>query len=255
MMSNNLVKVEDDFQEENEINIYDLINIFLKNIKLFVIVSILGVVISCIYVAKRIIFDKNNTIYINYTLNYQEINSYIGKDIYYPKKSPKEILLDNKYIELLFENPELKALYEEKVKKDRDSIDTKRQFLINNKILETSSIKELTKNEAEKELLEKTEKTLFKNLTLYAEGLKQGIEQFKQNERKAEAGLYPYNNLLYQLPKWFNDESILFETQTEINFLQKKESMNLFAVILIGGILLTAGYYTLSFMSQSKKTK
>ena len=115
--------------------------------------------------------------------------------------------------------------------------------------------KVIPKNEAEKELLEKTEKNLFKNLTLYAEGLKQGIEQFKQNERKAEAGLYPYNNLLYQLPKWFNDESILFETQTEINFLQKKESMNLFAVILIGGILLTAGYYTLSFMSQSKKTK
>lgn len=115
--------------------------------------------------------------------------------------------------------------------------------------------KVIPKNEAEKELLEKTEKTLFKNLTLYAEGLKQGIEQFKQNERKAEAGLYPYNNLLYQLPKWFNDESTLFENQTEINFLQKKESMNLFAVILIGGILLTAGYYTLSFMSQSKKTK
>lgn len=115
--------------------------------------------------------------------------------------------------------------------------------------------KVIPKNEAEKELLEKTEKTLFKNLTLYAEGLKQGIEQFKQKERKAEAGLYPYNNLLYQLPKWFNDESNLFENQTEINFLQKKESMNLFAVILIGGILLTAGYYTLSFMSQSKKTK
>ena len=94
--------------------------------------------------------------------------------------------------------------------------------------------KVIPKNEAEKELLEKTEKTLFKNLTISAEGLKQGIEQFKQNERKAEAGLYPYNNLLYQLPKWFNDESILFETQTEINFLQKKESMNL---------------------SQSKKTK
>nr|DAK44015.1 MAG TPA: hypothetical protein [Caudoviricetes sp.] len=115
--------------------------------------------------------------------------------------------------------------------------------------------KVIPKNEAEKELLEKTEKTLFKNLTLYAEGLKQGIEQFKQKERKAEAGLYPYKDLLYQLPKWFDDESILFKDQTEINFLQKKESMNLFAVILIGGILLTAGYYTLSFMSQSKKTK
>lgn len=152
-MQNNLIKVEDDFQEENEMSIYDIVNIFIKNIKLFVIVSILGVVISCIYIAKRIIFDKNNTIYINYTLNYQEINSYIGDNVYYPKKNPKEILLDNKYIELLFENPELKALYEEKVKEDRDSIDTKRQFLINNKILETSSIKELTKNEAEKELI------------------------------------------------------------------------------------------------------
>ena len=152
-MSNNLVKVEDDFQEENEINIYDLINIFIKNIKLFIIVSIIGLIVTCLYIGKRIAFGKNNIIYINYTLNYQEINSYIGDNIYYPKRNPKEILLDNKYIELLFENPDLKALYEEKVKEDRDSIDTKRQFLVNNRILETSSIKELTKNEAEKELI------------------------------------------------------------------------------------------------------
>ena len=152
-MQNNIIKIEDDFQEENEMSIYDIVNIFIKNIKLFVIVSILGVVISCIYIAKRIIFDKNNTIYINYTLNYQEINSYIGDNVYYPKKNPKEILLDNKYIELLFENSELKSLYEKKVKEDRDNVNTKRQFLINNKILETSSIKELTKNEAEKELI------------------------------------------------------------------------------------------------------
>ena len=62
-------------------------------------------------------------------------------------------MLDNKYIELLFENPDLKALYEQKVKEDRDSIDTKRQFLINNKILETLSIKELTKNKDEQELI------------------------------------------------------------------------------------------------------
>ncbi|EGN65447.1 hypothetical protein HMPREF0401_02243 [Fusobacterium animalis 11_3_2] len=152
-MSNNLVKVEDDFQEENEINIYDLISIFIKNIKLFMIVSIIGLIVTCLYIGKRIIFDKNNTIYINYTLNYEEMNSYIGNNVYYPKKNPKEILLDNKYIDLLFKNPELKALYEEKVKEDRDSTDTKRQFLINNKILETLSIKELTKNEAEKELI------------------------------------------------------------------------------------------------------
>lgn len=152
-MQNNLMKVEDEFQEENEINIYDLINIFIKNIKLFAIVSILGIAISCLYITKRIIFDKNNIIYINYTLNYEEINSYIGKDIYYPKKSPKEVLLDNKYIDLLFENPELKALYEEQVKEDRNNVNTKRQFLINNKILETLTIKELTKNKEEQELI------------------------------------------------------------------------------------------------------
>ena len=152
-MQNNLMKMEDEFYEENEINIYDLINIFIKNIKLFILISILGIIISCQYIAKRIILDKHNIIYINYTLNYEEINSYIGKDIYYPKKSPKEILLDNKYIDLLFENPELKALYEEKVKEDRDNVNTKRQFLTNNKVLETSTIKELTKNKDEQELI------------------------------------------------------------------------------------------------------
>lgn len=152
-MQNNLMRVEDNFQEEDEINIYDLINIFIKNIKIFFIVTILGILITCLYIGVRIIFFKNNTSYINYTLNYEEINSYIGKDIYYPKKNPKEILLDNKYIDLLFENPELKALYEKKIKEDRDNVNTKRQFLINNKVLETLSIKELTKDEKEKELI------------------------------------------------------------------------------------------------------
>ncbi len=152
-MQNNLIKVEDEFQEENGISIYELINIFIKNIKLFIRVTILGIIITCLYIGVRTIFFKNNTLYINYTLNYEEINSYIGKDIYYPKKSPKEILLDNKYIDLLFENPELKIFYEEKVKEDRDNVNTKRQFLINNKILETSSIKELTKNKEEQELI------------------------------------------------------------------------------------------------------
>ena len=152
-MQNNLMRVEDNFQEEDEINIYDLINIFIKNIKMFFIVTILGILITCLYIGVRIIFFKNNTSYINYTLNYEEINSYIGKDIYYPKKNPKEILLDNKYIDLLFENPELKSLYEKKIKEDRENVNTKRQFLINNKMLETLSIRELTKNKDEQELI------------------------------------------------------------------------------------------------------
>ena len=141
-MSNNLVKVEDDFQEENEINIYELINIFLKNIKLFVIVSILGIIVTCLYIGKRIIFDKNSVLAINYTLNYAELESYLGGKVYYPKKSPNEILLEDKYLEKFFENKELKEYYEKNVKENRDNINTKRQFLIDNKVLENISRKE-----------------------------------------------------------------------------------------------------------------
>ena len=118
-MSNKLVKVEDNFYEEDEISIYEILNIFIKNIKIFIIVTIIGLIATCLFIAKKIIFDKNNTTYINYTLNYQEIKSYMG-EIYYPKKNPKEILLDDKYLALLFENPELKNLYEEKVKENKD---------------------------------------------------------------------------------------------------------------------------------------
>ena len=100
----------------------------IKNIKVFFIISTIGIIVTGIYIGKKIFFGKNNIIYIDYTLNYEEINSYIGNNIYYPKKNPEGILLDNKYLELLFENPELKALYEEKVKEDRDNIATKRRF-------------------------------------------------------------------------------------------------------------------------------
>ena len=150
-MSNKLVKVEDNFYEE-EFNIYDFIDIFFKNIKIFIIVTIIGLIATCLFIAKKIIFDKNNTTYINYTLNYQEIKSYMG-EIYYPKKNPKEILLDDKYLALLFENPELKSLYEEKVKENKDDINTKRDFLTENKILEISSLKEMTKTKEEQDLI------------------------------------------------------------------------------------------------------
>ena len=136
MMSNNLVKVEDDFQEENEINIYDLINIFIKNIKLFIIVSIVGLLITCLYIGKRIVFDKNKILTIEYTLNYVELESYLNGKVYYPKKAPNQILMDNKYLEKLFENEDLKAYYEEIVKENRDNPNTKRQFLIEENLLE-----------------------------------------------------------------------------------------------------------------------
>ena len=151
-MSNKLVKMEDNFYEEDEISIYEILNIFLKNIKIFIIVTIIGLIATCLFIAKRIIFDKNNTSYINYTLNYQEIKSYMG-EIYYPRKNPKELLLDDKYLDLLFENPELKNLYEKEVKQNKDDISTKREFLSENKILEINSLKELAKTKEEQDLL------------------------------------------------------------------------------------------------------
>ena len=151
-MSNKLVKIEDNFYEEDEISIYEILNIFLKNIKIFIIVTIIGLIATCLYVAKRVIFDKNNTTYINYTLNYQEIKSYMG-EVYYPRKNPKEILLDDKYLGLLFENPELKSLYEGKVKDNKDDINTKRDFLSENKILEVNSLQEMAKTKEEQELI------------------------------------------------------------------------------------------------------
>ena len=129
-MSNRLVKVEDEFYEENENGIYDLINIFLKNIKVFFIVTIIGLIITCLYVAKKMIFDKNNISKLNYTLNYQELESYLAGRVFYPQESPSEVLLEDEYLEKLFENSELKELYEKNVKENREDINTKRVFLL-----------------------------------------------------------------------------------------------------------------------------
>lgn len=80
------------------------------------------------------------------------------------------------------------------------------------------------------------------------------IEKFKKNEKKAALGLYSYSSLLNELYAYISAEKSLFEYQTKLNYLDEGEKMNLFAVILIGGILLIAGYYAISF-TQSKKTK
>ena len=150
-MSNNLVKVEDDFQEENEINIYDIINIFIKNIKLFIKVSILGIVLTCLFIGIRIIFFKNNILTIEYRLDYTELESYLSGKVFYPRKEPNQILLDNKYLEELFENSELKAYYEKNVKEDRDNPNIKRQFLIEKELLEDEPKKIKTKKEDKEE--------------------------------------------------------------------------------------------------------
>ena len=134
-MDSNLEKLEDNYQED-EISFYEIINVFMRNIKLFIIVSIMGLIITCLYIGKRIIFDKNNILTMEYTLNYVELESYLNGKVYYPKKDSSQILMDNKYLEKLFENENLKAYYEEIVKENRDNPNTKRQFLIEENLLE-----------------------------------------------------------------------------------------------------------------------
>ena len=91
-MKNNLVKVEDDFQEENEINIYEIVNIFIKNIRLFILVFIIGVVVTCLYIGVRTVFFKNNILTLEYKLNYVELESYLSGKVFYPKKVRQEDL-------------------------------------------------------------------------------------------------------------------------------------------------------------------
>ena len=153
MKQNNLIKLEDNFQEENEINIYDIINIFMKNIKLFIKVSILGIVLTCLFIGIRIVFFKNNILTIEYRLDYTELESYLNGKVFYPRKEPNLILLENKYLEELFEDSELKAYYEENVKEDRDNPNIKRQFLIEKKLLEDEPKRIKTKKEDKEEVI------------------------------------------------------------------------------------------------------
>lgn len=153
MKQNNLIKLEDNFQEENEINIYDIINIFMKNIKLFIKVSILGIVLTCLFIGIRIVFFKNNILTIEYKLDYTELESYLNGKVFYPRKEPNQILLENKYLEELFEDSELKAYYEENVKEDRDNLNIKRQFLIEKKLLEDEPKRIKTKKEDKEEVI------------------------------------------------------------------------------------------------------
>ena len=134
-MNSNLEKLEDNFQED-EISIYEIINVFMRNIKLFIKVSILGIVLTCLFIGIRIVFFKNNILTIEYRLDYTELESYLSGKVFYPRREPSQILLENKYLEELFEDSELKAYYEKNVKEDRDNPNIKRQLLIEKKILE-----------------------------------------------------------------------------------------------------------------------
>ena len=142
-MENNIVKADHEFEEE--IDIFKLLDIFIKNFKLFLIMTFIGSILTVVFVGKRIVFDKDNVIYINYTLNHDELESYLGGKVYYPQISPDSVLLDNEYVEKLFEVPALKEIYEAKVTQDKELIETKRQFLNNSKIIQTVSLKSLAK--------------------------------------------------------------------------------------------------------------
>ena len=102
-MNRNLVELDNEYKEE-EIDIYHLIDIFVRNIKTFVIIFIIGLIATALFVGKKVLLDKKNVLSIQYTLNYDELESYLNGKVFYPKKSPTDILLDDAYLEKLFEN-------------------------------------------------------------------------------------------------------------------------------------------------------
>ena len=138
-MENNIVRADHEFEEE--IDLFKLLDIFIKNFKLFLIMTFIGSILTIAFVGKIIVFDKNNVIYIDYTLNHDELESYLGGKVYYPQISPDSILLDDEYVEV----PALKEIYEAKVTEDRDNVTTKRQFLAKSKLIETVPLKNLFK--------------------------------------------------------------------------------------------------------------
>ena len=142
-MENNIVRADHEFEEE--IDLFKLLDIFIKNFKSFLIMTFIGSILTIAFVGKRIVFDKENVIYINYTLNHDELESYLGGKVYYPQISPDNILLDDEYVEKLFEVPALKEIYEAKVTQDKELTETKRQFLNNSKIIQTVPLKSLAK--------------------------------------------------------------------------------------------------------------
>ena len=126
-MDRNLVELDNEYKEE-EIDIYQLIDIFVRNIKTFVIIFIIGLIATAVFVGKKVLLDKKNVLSIQYTLNYDELESYLNGKVFYPKKSPTDILLDDTYLKKLFENKELNSLYEVSETEDRENITTKSQF-------------------------------------------------------------------------------------------------------------------------------
>lgn len=184
-MNRNLVELGNEYKEE-EIDIYQLIDIFIRNIKTFVIIFIIGLIATALFVGKNVLLDKKNVLSIQYTLNYDELESYLKKKVFYPKKSPTDMLLDDKYLEKLFENKDLKSLYEASVTEDRESIATKRRFLNDSKIFENLSMKKVVPKEEEESVsanaykltvitkrnLDKDKKIAYSILKTYLEVLK-----------------------------------------------------------------------------------
>ena len=56
-MNRNLVELDNEYKEE-EIDIYQLIDIFVRNIKTFVIIFIIGLIATVLFVGKKVLLDK-----------------------------------------------------------------------------------------------------------------------------------------------------------------------------------------------------
>lgn len=126
-------------RDDDEINIFELIEIFSKNLKLFTIISILGIICTGIFIAKRIHFDKNNIATVEYKLNTHEVELKLKNKMYYSLMPPENLFKNEKFINELFKIKELNELFK-KTSPLNHSIESRRTFLKNSKIITLSKI-------------------------------------------------------------------------------------------------------------------
>ncbi|MGF6906977.1 Wzz/FepE/Etk N-terminal domain-containing protein [Fusobacterium sp. PH5-44] len=132
-MKNNITPYKKDYDEENEINLYELLDIILKRKMIIIIVTVLGTILSfgsALYYSKNISKEKYAQ---NFTVNYNIFNE--DELIKTGNLKTIEILTllnNNDVVDEFFEIDKLREIYEKKNKKilsGNEEILRKRLFL------------------------------------------------------------------------------------------------------------------------------
>lgn len=227
---------------EDDIDLYEILEILLKNKKIaiisffiVVIISLIGIVVmrktTSRFYAKELTIDKSI-----YSIN--------GVNRLYPE----HIFLLNDTINKIYENLELKKLYESKIKKTSDGMSSKREFLENIIKLEKKKqnyvvkVKILKNKELSKNIMERFISILLEKDNLEQEINRETIEikknlQILNNKIELLAKNYK-NQLTRKIGKNKNKEYEYINPFLELQLNEIKTIQNTYLkkIVKIGGI-------------------